>query len=68
MTPPLHPVLFPNMPTSEDNGLWSSTPTIRAATSNSPGVTYAWWVDLAFGGIDYKEATQTNFVLFVKDP
>lgn len=61
--PPFNPVVFPDMPASESNGLWSSTPYINAAPN-----TNAWWLDLMFGNMDYRSILTTNFAIFVRSP
>lgn len=62
IAPPLHPELFPGAPASENNGLWSSTPYITASSET----TNAWWMDLMFGGMNFRAVSTTNFALFVK--
>lgn len=64
VTPPLHPTIFPNMPGSTANGLWTSTPYVTPSSTQ----TNAWWVDLNFGFMDYRSVVTTNFVLYVRSP
>lgn len=61
IAPPLNETMFPNAPASEENGLWSSTPYIRNSFA-----TNAWWLELMFGNMKFREVTTTNFALFVR--
>jgi len=60
--PPVNLVIFPDTPTSQDNGLWSSTPYIVEEDAK----TNAWYMSLGFGQMNYRAVSTSNFVRFVK--
>lgn len=68
ISPPFHPDIFPNMPASEENGLWSSTPYVisQLAVGGQAVETNAWWVELMFGSMSFRPVSTFNFVIFVR--
>ena len=61
VSPPINLSIFPDNPASMDNGLWSSTPYVVEGDEK----TNAWYINLGFGEVDYRETTSKNFVRFV---
>ncbi len=64
--PPANAAIFPNTPTSENSGFWTSTPAQRNIPSEEITPTI-WFFDLAHGHLQRKPYDKTNYVRFVRN-
>lgn len=63
--PPLNATMFPQAPTSVDNGLWSATPVQTDPVSAAD--VKIWFIDMGEGKVKKRLWNQTNFVFFVSE-
>jgi len=64
--PPANSTIFPDTPTSEDSGFWTSTPAQRNIPSEEITPTI-WFFDLAHGHLQRKPHDETNYARFVRN-
>jgi len=64
--PPANLSIFPNTPTSEESGLWTSTPAQRNIPSEET-IPSIWFFDLAHGHLQRKPYDEVNYVRFVRN-